>query len=614
MALFDGAEIDETPDAAGQGALHATSTTLKMTRPAHTITLADRVVIVRNGETMRSNDAVVALTDDDERVKRMELRGQASVVQPPTASASATTMRAKEIDLDFAPSESTLTATDLRGGASVTQPATPKSKPPQMKAENIHIDFQPDGRAARRAVLTEKASLDLIGTDNAIRNVKGDSISVVLSLDGQRATALNGQGAIIVTLPESAEAPGRTINADVLDAKGTDAAGLTSAVFTPTAPSGLVSLIEDQRADAKSQRKKLHREFHARQMDLKLNGDLGAIEKASFIGSFDFMSRSDTETSKGHSGEADFDEQQGKLRLTSVKSTKRPEVDSDRLWVQAASIDVFTKTSGLNASGEVRSDLKPDTSKPASSGLFEGSQKISANADELEYDDDKGDAVYTGKAFVKQGSSTVRADRVSMSSRTSNLSASGNVQTTLTLDNAPGSAATPAAGTPMPGTMPCSVAGASCVNAAKMAYDDARRVATYTTGASLIGSGDTAMMADKITLTLAQEGHALALVTAEGSVVANMSHDQQSQGTRLVYTAATDSYVVTGVPLVIVRRSMDKGKESCSSETFSNGEMRLETENAAMKRSASTNFSSKDTHQSTETQGLSCAAVMKVIK
>jgi lipopolysaccharide export system protein LptA len=583
-----------------------------MTRPVHTLALSEHVVIVRNGETMKSNDAVVALTDDDEHVKRMELRGQASVVQPPTASASATTMRAKDIDLDFAPSESALTATDLRGGASVTQPATANSKPPQMKAETIHIDFQPDGRVAKRAVLTEKASLDLIGTDNAIRNVKGDSITVVLSLDGQRATALNGRGALVVTLPESADTPGRTINADVLDARGTDAAGLTSALFTPAA-GGHVGLIEDQRADAKSQRKMVHREFHASEMALKLNGDLGAIEKASFIGAFDFMSRSDTETSKGQSGEADFDEQQGKLRLTAGKGAK-PLVDSDRLRVTATMIDVFTKTSGLNASGNVLSDLKPDTSKPASSGLFDGSQKIAANADELEYDDDKGDAVYTGKAFVKQGSSTVRADRVSMSSRTSNLSASGNVQTTLTLDNAPGSAAAPVAGTPMPGSTPCSMAGASCVNAARMTYDDARRVATYSTRASLIGSGGTAMMADTITLTLAQEGHALALVTAEGSVAANLSGDQQVEGSRLIYTAATDSYVVTGTPLVIVQRTMDKGKESCTADSYSNGELLLETENAEMKRTARSRLINKDGHANSEAPAQPCAAVMKVIK
>jgi hypothetical protein len=72
--------------------------------------------------------------------------------------------------------------------------------------------------------------------------------------------------------------------------------------------------------------------------------------------------------------------------------------------------------------------------------------------------------------------------------------------------------------------------------------------------------------------------------------------------------------VVTGTPLVIVQRTVDKGKESCTADVYSSGELRLETENAAMKRSARNMITSRDRQQSTPIPATSCAALMKVIK
>ena len=132
-------------------------------------------------------------------------------------------MRADNIDLDFVPEENRLQLTELSGTASVTQPVTAKSKPlPGMKAASIHIEFQPDGRAVKRAVMTDRADLTLIGDENERRDVRADVISVTLGSDGQRATGLKAQGTVIIDLPGKRKTtPSRQIRSETLEAAGT---------------------------------------------------------------------------------------------------------------------------------------------------------------------------------------------------------------------------------------------------------------------------------------------------------------------------------------------------------------------------------------------------------
>jgi lipopolysaccharide export system protein LptA len=617
LVLQDSVQIDTKPDPQGHGVLHASARALTFARPMHTLNLDDHATIERDGQTMRGDQAMVALTDDDDRIKRMELRNNSSVVQPKTdAGASATTMLARDIDLDFVPDETQLQSTDLRGAASLTQPPTATSKPPQMKAETIHIEFQKDGRAAKRAVMTDRALLTLIGADNAERRIQANAITVLLSADGARATGLNAQGTVIVNLPESADTPGRQIRAETFDATGTDADGLTGAVFKPVAAdkNNQVSFHETQKADPKGDRKAISRYLYARQMDLKLNGDIGAIDEAKFLGTFTFKGDDNTTAAAGQSR---FVESTGVLVLDAnpPSETKAPQVESDRIFVVANHIEMSTKDNGVKASGSITSLLKPDTSKtgPGAVGLFDQTLKVNVFADALDYTDDTAEAAYTGGVHVYQGNNDVRADSVTLSNRTGNLSAQGGVQTLFQLDKSPGSSDTAKPGAPTISTTTCRIAGASCVNATTMVYDDDRRVASYTGQASLVGSGGTAMMADTIRLTLASEGRTLDRTNADGAVVANFSGSVQVQGAHLTYTAGTDTYFVTGRPLTTVRRSVDnKGKESCTTQV---GEkLTLAPANDAMKRSDGFLLQTDTGRVINEEQAAACSAVIKVIK
>jgi hypothetical protein len=101
------------------------------------------------------------------------------------------------------------------------------------------------------------------------------------------------------------------------------------------------------------------------------------------------------------------------------------------------------------------------------------------------------------------------------------------------------------------------------VSADAMTYDDSKRQATYTGGATLAGLNGQAMTGATIVLGLKAEGRALDHLTADGTVIVNFAGDRQAQGDHLEYTASNDTYKVTGVSLVIVKRTVDAAGEKC---------------------------------------------------
>ena len=127
-----------------------------------------------------------------------------------------------------------------------------------------------------------------------------------------------------------------------------------------------------------------------------------------------------------------------------------------------------------------------------------------------------------------------------MDDKTGNLEATGAVQTEMTLDHVDQKtgARTP---TPTKGS------------AELFVYDDAKRLATYTDKAHIVGpNGD--VSAEKLELFLKPAANELERAEgygANGTVVAKEPFRTVS-GARLTYTAKTEIYLMTGTPVRVV--------------------------------------------------------------
>jgi lipopolysaccharide export system protein LptA len=93
-------------------------------------------------------------------------------------------------------------------------------------------------------------------------------------------------------------------------------------------------------------------------------------------------------------------------------------------------------------------------------------------------------------------------------------------------------------------------------------YDDAGRVATYTTGARIADArGARDLTADKIELFLAPKASEVQRLEAYGAVTVK-EPARTASGTRLTYTAEDDKYVMTGTvgtPVIVVEQKPGGG-------------------------------------------------------
>lgn len=94
-------------------------------------------------------------------------------------------------------------------------------------------------------------------------------------------------------------------------------------------------------------------------------------------------------------------------------------------------------------------------------------------------------------------------------------------------------------------------------------YDDAKRVATYTGTARIVGpEGD--LTGEKIELFLEADANALERVEgygANGSVVVKQE-GRTATGARLTYTVETETYLMTGTPVTAIETAPGDCKKS----------------------------------------------------
>jgi lipopolysaccharide export system ATP-binding protein len=501
LALLDRAHVVMAADEQGSGALDATSHVITLVRPAHVVRLDRDARIVRDGNALTADNAVVHMTDDESRLTRIELRGQARVAPGPGKGASG---------------------------------------PPDMRADDIDLDLHDDGQTIRNAVLTGKggaaASVDMTGDDGAHRLITGSRINLTLGRDGETLTLLDAARPVSVTLPKTADAEARRIDAETLHAIGKEPGGLTGAVFDGH-PVKFVEDVPKSGAVQVSQRT-----VTSQQLALKLKGQLDAIDFATFTGEVDLKDANGT----AHADRAEYDATDKAHRMMRLYPTDatRPlpwAENKDRRHVEARTIDLFldSASNDLNADGRVvtQAPASSPAAGHAASPLFGGDKPIFGSAESLKYRGNQ--ATYVGlpgaPARVWQDRSLVKGDEVVFESDTNNLRARGHVESDMPADRT---------------TSTGSKGGASSIyqvrNATSLDYDDGRRVAHFEGKPVKLHGEDGDTSARTVDLMFAPDSSAVQRMVWDGDVRADLNDRRKGVGSRLTYDADTDRYVLTG--------------------------------------------------------------------
>ncbi len=527
IRLLDAAKADVAADATGKGAAQASARRMIILRGQHSLQMEDGARIVGDVQVLSARNATLGFSEDESVMKFLELVGDARVA--PGA------------------------------GAAAGQPS--------LEADKITMSFQPDGVTMQHATLTGRAVMTTTSAAST-RTIRASWIDLFTGSDGRTLTALKARDKVIVDIPATADRGGRAISAATLDATGDDKRGLTSARFegapcfqedTAPAARGRAAFAADPaactpaaRAAARAGAGGTRRVGTATAIVLRLGGSLDAIEQADFLQNVLFDSGRASAT--GYSGL--YDEKRGTLLLRpDPREPKRqPGVVTGDMTVSANEIDLQLETENLAARGVVgtRTAKKPATGQ-AAGALFGGDEPVFGTADALDYVRASGKAIYTGgartPARLTQGATVISAARLDFTESTSNLVATGQVDSQIVMT---GPAADPKAQ-----ARPQKYR----VHADTFTYDDAKRTAVYEAPVVVLTTEDgNRTEARKLTFELAKEARTLERMRAEGAgggVLATVSGGYEVRGDLLVYRADTDVYTVTGRPAMA--KSAERG-------------------------------------------------------
>lgn len=500
--LLDRAKVDVIPDRKGNGAIHVTSQTAGMARLEHYLKFTGSARLEGDGQITVADDATAYLTEDDERVTRMELRGNSRITGKPG-----------------------------------------QSGPQDMRARDIDLAYAEDGRTLQSARLVENASVQLPGDKGKTgRRIAGKAIDIALAPDGSTVTNLVANEQVQVDLPPDGQTPARTIKAASLLATGAAGAGIQAATF-----SGDVEYRESRAARAKLAA--IDRTARSQRLDIRTKPGFGDIEQANFHNNVRFT---DGPQTTAESPYAAYAIALDRLDLSPGEGNtgRGPHVSDGRISVAARNIQMMLGTQGMKADTRVRS-LMLAQSKQAKPGdpavkvpsMMKQDEPVNVQSNRLDYDGAKSVATYEGNARLWQEDTQIQADKIVIEDKTGNLRATTKVVTVMRLSQ-PGDK-TPKA----PKSEKKPDADPTTTTADELLYEDGNHRAMYTGNAHMSGpSGD--VTADKIELFLADQGGELERAEADGNV-ASRQEARRAYGKHLTYLAKDDTYTMTGSPVKI---------------------------------------------------------------
>jgi lipopolysaccharide export system protein LptA len=500
--LLKDARVSVAPDAQGKGAAEGTAASAGFARAEHYVRLTGGGKIVGEERTVEADDITVQLSDDEKRIRTMQLRGNSRIT----------------------------------GSGAGSQ---------NMAARDIDLVYSEDGQAIQQATLTENASVELPGEAGAPgRRISGRNITMAMAPDGTTLTNLTAKEQVVVEIAAAGDSSGRRITASSLEATGPPSGGLQNATFT-----GNVEFRETRTEAGKPAGERVAR---SQRLILETKPGFGDIHRADFRGNVRF--EDGTTAGEAPRGIYRLAEETLELSASSGDPGPPPRVRDDRMSVDAATLTVGLQSRKLSAATNVRSALQPrkgeekddKTAKGAGSNtrlpsMLESDEPVLVHSNTLEYDGTS-TAVYTGNARLFQGQTQVAGDTITLDDKVGNMTASGNVTTVMFFDDVD------------PKTKqrkPTRTDG----TADKLVYEDEKRLATYTTGptgnAHIVGpQGD--LSADTIQLFLKPKQNELERAEADGKVVVKEGQ-RTARGDHLTYTSSNETYVMKGNPLEVDR-------------------------------------------------------------
>jgi len=289
---------------------------------------------------------------------------------------------------------------------------------------------------------------------------------------------------------------------------------------------------------AASGRAAVERSAKSRTLDTVVTPGFGELRAASFGGGVVFAEADMQATAP----DAEYNVANGTLRLQARETGAGAQVVDASGTIEARRIDLTLDGRGIVADGDVRSRLKASSgaSQPAGRqatrrpGMLNDDQPVHVTAGHLLYDSGSGQATYSGDARLWQGETALQADTIVLDDTKGSLGGNGNVRSTLRLEDTDVKTGAREIKTTM-------------LTAGTMAYDDDRRLATYSVTARMNGpEGD--LRGDRIELYLAAEGHALDRIEAYTGVSLRTGN-RTITGARMTYFATDARYVMSGTPV-----------------------------------------------------------------
>jgi len=495
--LLDQAKVDVAPDKQGSGAVHVVAKTAGMARSEHYMKFQGAARLEGQGQIATADDVTAFLTEDDERMTRMELRGNARIASKPGASG-----------------------------------------PQDMRANDIDLAYAEDGRTLQSARLVENASVQLPAQPGkAGRKVAGRNIDIALGPDGSTVTNLAATENVQVDLPAEGETPARRIRSQSLLATGAPTAGIQAATFA-----GDVEFKESRVARGKVTA--VDRTAKSARMDLKTKPGFGDVEQANFHTNVRFTDGTQT---TADSPSAIYQIAQDRLDLSPEPGDtgRGPHVTDGRISVEARTIQMTLGTQVMKADTNVRSVMlaqaKGKDGAVKVPSMMKQDKPVNVKSNRLNYDGSKSIAIYEGNSRLWQEGdegAVIQADKIVLEDKTGNLRATTKVSTSMMLTQA---SAPKTTAKPEP----------TLTTADELIYDDAKHRATYTGSAHMSGpDGD--VTADKIDLYLAEQGGELERAEADGNVVSR-EEQRRAYGTHLTYLAKEGDYTMVGAPVKVYK-------------------------------------------------------------
>jgi lipopolysaccharide export system protein LptA len=498
-------------------------------RPHKLLEFDRNVHIVKSGQIIEADAAVAHLSDDEQRIESLELHNNARIMGSAGGPGS------------------------LRG----------------LKSADMTLTYGPDGQSLQRALMVGQALLEMAGElGSPGRQIAAQTLDIAMAPDGVTPAALTGRDSVQLTFPAEADVPARTIRAAQIDSTGEGGHGLTRAQFT-----GGVQFRE--------RGAQIDRAARSNQLDVTMQPGMAAIDEARFVHAVQF----EDGTLAALAAAGRYDTAKGSLELTgSEPGFLTPRTVNDRIAVDATRIDIVLDGPQVDAAGTVKSTLQPakasghdpgsapatGSSDPKLPSMLKQDQPVTVLADKLRYDGKSSMATYTGSARLFQVDTTIKGDLMVIDEQKGDLGASGHVMTTTIRD------ATKEGGNPKDPKDPKDPKKPQDAKdpdkkpdrqqtigtSTDMAYVDATRTLIYTGVAHLVGpAGD--LSAERIDLFLNPSGDDVD--RAEGYAAPDKTltlHEtnRTTTGARLTYTAANETYVVTGLPATLV--------DECARETI----------------------------------------------